>query len=110
MRITRLLALTALFAAFFGLTRAHAAPYMIVGNDEKVSWDDAGKLVLSPPGKDSVLIVDLADPLNPKIIANLPLKNSIVGPPVNLAIDPNGTVALVADSMNVIKEGETFKQ
>jgi DNA-binding beta-propeller fold protein YncE len=82
---------------------------MIVGNDEKIVWDDAGKPVLSLPGKDSVLIVDLADPLNPKIVANLPLKNSVVGPPVNLDIDPTGTVALVADSMNVIKDGETLK-
>jgi len=94
----------------FGLAPAHAAPFMIVGNDEKVLWDDAGKLVLSPPGKDSVVILDLADPMNPKIVANLPLKNSIVGPPVNLDIDSTGTVALVADSMNVIKDGETLKQ
>src|SRR6202158_2189470 len=55
---------------------AQAAPFMIVGNDEKLLWDDNGKPVLSPPGKDSVLIVDLADPLDPKIVANLPLKNS----------------------------------
>ena len=98
-------------AAFvaFGLGTASAAPFMIVGNDEKLLWDDNGKPVLSPVGKDSVLIVDLADPMNPKIVANLPLKNSIVGPPVNLDIDPTGTVALVADSMNVIKDGETLK-
>jgi DNA-binding beta-propeller fold protein YncE len=56
------------------------------------------------------LIVDLANPLDPKIVANLPLKNSVVGPPVNLDIDPTGSVALVADSINVIKEGDTLKQ
>jgi len=99
-----------LFAAVFAPARVQAGPYMIVGNDEKLSWDAAGKAVLSPPGKDSVLIVDLADPLNPKIVANLPLKNSIVGPPVNLAVDPTLSVALVADSVNVIKEGEALKQ
>jgi DNA-binding beta-propeller fold protein YncE len=102
------LGVAAVFA--FGLGAARAAPFMIVGNDEKILWDDAGKPVLSLPGKDSVLIVDLADPLNPKIVANLPLKNSIVGPPVNLDIDPTGTVALVADSINVIKDGDTLKQ
>jgi DNA-binding beta-propeller fold protein YncE len=89
---------------------AKAAPYMIVGNDEKILWDDDGKPVLSPPGKDSVLIVDLANPEEPKIVANLPLKNSIVGPPVNLDIDPTGTIALVADSVDVTKEGDTLKQ
>src|SRR5947207_8780460 len=84
-------------------------PFNIVGNDENLLWDVNGKPILSPVGKDSVLIVDLADPMNPKIVANLPLKNSVVGPPVNLDIDPTGAVALVADSINVIKDGETLK-
>ena len=88
---------------------ARAAPLMIVGNDEKVLFDDDGKAVLSPAGKDSVLIVDLADSENPKIIANLPLKNSVVGPPVNVAIDPTNSIALVADSVNVAKDGDTLK-
>jgi WD40 repeat protein len=111
MMLSRLVTLAGAAAVFaLTLAPARAAPFMIVGNDEKVLWDDAGKTVLSPPGKDSVLIVDLADPLNPKIVANLPLKNSVVGPPVNLDIDPTGTVALVADSMNVIKDGDTLKQ
>ena len=97
--------------AFGGtMSAAHAAPLMIVGNDEKLLWDDQGKPVLSPSGRDSVLIVDLADPLNPKIVVSLPLKNSVVGPPVNVAIDPTGSVALVADSVNVIKDGDALKQ
>ena len=87
-----------------------AKPFMIVGLDEKVWWDDDGKNVLSLPGKDQVLIVDVADPENPKIVASLPLKNSIVGPPVNLDINPAGTVALVADSVDVVKEGDALKQ
>jgi DNA-binding beta-propeller fold protein YncE len=92
------------------LNPAHAKPFMIVGNDEKLLWDDDGKPVLSAPGKDSVLIVDLADPETPKIVATLPLKNSVVGPPVNVDIDPTGSVALVADSIDVIKDGEALKQ
>jgi DNA-binding beta-propeller fold protein YncE len=89
---------------------AHAAPFMIVGIDEKVTWDDEGKTILALPGKDSVLIVDLADPESPKIVATLPLANSVVGPPVNLDIDPSGSVALVADSVDVVKDGDTLKQ
>ncbi|HET6839385.1 MAG TPA: YncE family protein [Bradyrhizobium sp.] len=93
-----------------GLTFAHAKPFMIVGNDEKVWWDDDGKPVLSPSGKDTVLIVDLANPESPKIVATLPLKNSVVGPPVNVDIDPTGSVALVADSVDVTKDGDALKQ
>ena len=93
-----------------GAAIAHAAPFMIVGIDEKVTWDDDGKTILSLPGKDQVLIVDLADPESPKVVAALPLANSVVGPPVNLDIDPSGSVALVADSVDVVKDGDTLKQ
>jgi DNA-binding beta-propeller fold protein YncE len=93
-----------------GMAPASGAPFMIVGNDEKVTWDDEGKLVLSLPGRDSIVILDLAEPENPKVVATLPLKNSIVGPPVNLAIDPTNSVALVADSVDVVKEGDALRQ
>src|SRR3984957_9024849 len=93
-----------------GLHSAHAKPFMIVGLDEKVWWDDDGKTILSAPGKDQVLIVDLANPESPKIAAARPMKNSIVGPPVNLDIDPSGSVALVADSVDVVKDGDALKQ
>jgi len=102
--------LAAAFVIALQIGAAHCAPLMIVGNDEKLLWDDNFKPLLSPPGKDSVVIIDLADALNPKIVATLPIKNSVVGPPVNVAIDPSGSIALVADSMDVIKEGDALKQ
>jgi DNA-binding beta-propeller fold protein YncE len=104
------LSLLCLTAASMLAGATQAAPYMIVGNDEKLVWDDQGKPVLSAPGRDSVLILDLAEPEAPKVVANLPVKNSIVGPPVNLAITPDGALALVADSVNVTKDGEALKQ
>ena len=88
---------------------AFAAPFMIVGDDEKPGTDAQGKPVVNPTGKDAVLIVDLAKPEDPKIVATVPLENSIVGPPVNLAISPNGSIALVADSMTVTDDNGTRK-
>src|SRR4029077_6110370 len=83
---------------------------MIVGNDEKVTWDDAGKLVLLPPGKDTVMVVDIgSDPLAPKIVGSLPLMNSIFGPPTNLAITPDESLALVANSMSWVQDGAGWK-
>jgi DNA-binding beta-propeller fold protein YncE len=83
---------------------------MIVGNDEKVTWDENGKVVNLAPGKDTVSVVDIGtDPLAPKIIANLPLMNSIFGPPVNLAITPDEGLALVANSMDWAKDGAGWK-
>jgi DNA-binding beta-propeller fold protein YncE len=88
---------------------AWAAPYMVVGNDEKPGTDAQGKPIVNPTGKDTVLIVDLAKPEDPKIVATLPLENSLVGPPTNLAISPNGNIALVADSMTVAEENGARK-
>ena len=86
----------------------HAEPLMIVGLDEKVAFED-GRPILSLPGKDQVLVVDLANPEEPKTVASLPLKNSLIGPPVNLAFTPDGTLALIADSMDIMREGDALK-
>ena len=83
---------------------------MIVGNDEKVTWDANGKGVNLPPGKDTVSVIDIGtDPLAPRILVNLPLMNSIFGPPVNLAITPDEGLALVANSMDWQKDGAGWK-
>ena len=88
---------------------AAAAPFMIVGNDEKSGVDPEGKPVVNPTGKDTVQIVDLARPEAPKIVATLSLENSVVGPPTNLAISPSGRIALVADSMTVVQDNGANK-
>ncbi len=89
---------------------AGARQLMLVANDEKMTWDDAGKVVAGPLGRDTVSVVDIGtDPLNPRILANLPLPNTIAGPPTNLAITPDGTLALVANSMLATGEGTARK-
>jgi DNA-binding beta-propeller fold protein YncE len=83
---------------------------MLVANDQKILWDDAGKPVMMAPGKDNVLVVDIGtDPLAPKIVANLPLMNTIFGPPTNLQITPDGKLGLVANSMDWVADGATWK-
>ena len=95
-------------AAAMRFTVAAQAQFLIIGNDEKVSFDD-GKQVLSPPGKDTVTIVDISDRTKPRIVTSLQLENSIVGPPTNLAITPDNKLALVANSLDVVKDGDALK-
>jgi hypothetical protein len=85
------------------------AQLLITGNDEKVWFDETGKIVNQPPGKDTVSIIDIHDPIKPRIVASLPLMNTIVGPPVNLAITPDERPALVANSLDWVKEGDGWK-
>jgi DNA-binding beta-propeller fold protein YncE len=86
---------------------AHAQ-LMIIGLDDKIAFDK-GKQVRRPPGKDSVAIVDISKPEDPKIVANLPLMNTIIGPPTNLAITPDQKLAIVANSVDWQKDGENWK-
>jgi DNA-binding beta-propeller fold protein YncE len=105
-----LLALTAAVGALLAPVQAARAQLLIIGNDEKVSFDEnTGKTVTHPAGKDTVSIIDIADPVKPKIVANLPLMNTITGPPVNLAITPDRHLALVANSLDWVKDGEGWK-
>jgi len=95
--------------AFAGVVPAAAAPFMIIGNDEKPGTDAQGKPIVNATGNDTVQILDLAKPEAPQTVATLKLENSIVGPPVNLAISPNGRIALVADSITVVEDNGVRK-
>lgn len=84
---------------------------MLVANDEKQSWTDAGVVVLGPHGRDSLQVLDIGtDPLAPKVVGTLALDNTIAGPPTNLAITADETLALVANSLNVVEENGVRKQ
>jgi DNA-binding beta-propeller fold protein YncE len=87
---------------------AHAQ-LMIIGIDDKIAFDKTGKQVRRPAGKDSVAIVDISNPEAPKIVANLPMMNSVFGPPTNLAITPDQKLAIVANSVDWQKDGENWK-
>ncbi len=101
--------------AITGVTTAATMPsgkpeYMLVGIDTKVVFADDGSLQLLPPGNDVVAVVDIGtDPENPKIVARLPLMNSVVGPPTNLMITPDGSLALVANSLDWVSDGPNWK-
>jgi DNA-binding beta-propeller fold protein YncE len=81
---------------------------ILIGLDQKVSYGPNGQ-VNGPPGNDAVLVVDIANPAKPKIRASLPLTNSLLGPPTNLQITPDGKLALVANSVNDVQDGAVWK-
>lgn len=100
-----------LLVAIVFATSPTSAQLMIVGNDQKFVWDETNTRQVMPPGKDTVSIVDIGtDPETPKIVANLPLMNSLLGPPTNLAMTPDERIAIVANSLDWVQDGATWKQ
>ncbi len=86
-----------------------AGTYIIVANDEKVLWDDAGKFTYHAPGSDTVSIIDISARESPRIVKNLPLMNTVLGPPNNVVISPDRSLALVANSMSWVQEPGGWK-
>src|SRR5947208_15919129 len=100
-RATQLTAALLLVGALAFASRA-SAQLILVGNDEKVGWDDGGKVVLRAPGKDTSSIVDIANREAPRIIASLPLMNSLFGPAINRQITVEGTLANTTNTIHLV--------
>jgi DNA-binding beta-propeller fold protein YncE len=88
---------------------AHAGTNdILIGLDEKIGYGPDGQ-VNGPPGKDAVLVMDVSNPAKPRIRASLPLMNSLLGPPTNLQITPDGKLGLVANSVVHVQDGANWK-
>ncbi|MCP3477677.1 hypothetical protein NLM33_46915 (plasmid) [Bradyrhizobium sp. CCGUVB1N3] len=81
---------------------------ILIGLDSKITYGPDGQMN-GAPGPDAVLVVDISNPAKPRIRASLPLANSLLGPPTNLQITPDGTLGLVANSVVHVQEGSSWK-
>ncbi|WP_197530533.1 YncE family protein [Bythopirellula polymerisocia] len=105
----RLLPTVAIFVAVCAGVPASSKEFLIVGVDSKVEFKREG-IQKVKPGRDLVMIYEIgADPEEPKLVAELPLANSVFGPPTNLAITPDATLALVANSVQWEHQGGTWQ-
>jgi DNA-binding beta-propeller fold protein YncE len=101
-------ALVTCLALLVGQSANAATSDILIGLDEKVSFGPDGQ-ANGPPGKDAVLVMDVSNPAKPKIRASLPLMNSLLGPPTNLQITPDGKLGLVANSVTHVQDGGAWK-
>jgi len=81
---------------------------ILIGLDSKITFGVNGQ-VNSAPGGDAVVIMDVSNPAKPHIRASLPLMNSVIGPPTNLQITPDGKLGLVANSVVMNQDGAAWK-
>jgi DNA-binding beta-propeller fold protein YncE len=107
-RLSSLFLTVLLSSAVVGTPAASAPAIMLVGIDTKFWIDDAGGRVFRPDSGDVVQVYELIDPAHPNLIGALPLPNSVVGPPTNLGVTPDGKLALIASSI-IVGEDEAHK-
>jgi DNA-binding beta-propeller fold protein YncE len=73
------------------------AQIVVSANDAKSRLVDGVNSTVPDAPPDTVTIIELAKG-QPRILAELPVPNSIVGPPQNVALSPDGVLALVTSS------------
>ena len=83
-----------------GLASGGTAQLVVSGNENKVDLNTGAIRVIPATGPDSVSILDFSTfPPRVQLVDNVP--NTVIGPPSNLAITPDRSLALVADSVKV---------
>jgi DNA-binding beta-propeller fold protein YncE len=76
------------------------AQIAVSSNDNKVINVDGVNQIVQNPAPDNAIVIDLsASP--PKVLGQLNVPNSVVGPPQNVAIAPDESLALVASSTKI---------
>jgi hypothetical protein len=72
----------------------------ISANDNKLALVNGVAQVMQNPAPDTITIMDLSAPA-PKVVAEIPVPTSVVGPPFSVAITPDESLALVTSAMQI---------
>ncbi len=91
-----LLGVFLLVAAFSGA----AGPVVISGNETKLDLTSGAAQRVTPEGPDSFTVLDFAS-FPPAVTHVLDVPNTVIGPPSNIAITPDGSLALMANSLRM---------
>jgi YVTN family beta-propeller protein len=95
-----LIRVPALCLATLAIAPLAVAQLAVSSNDNKVINVDGVNIIVENPAPDNVTIVDLSvSP--PKVVGQIEVPGSVVGPPQSVAISPDESIALVAASTKV---------
>ena len=76
------------------------AQLAISANDNKLALVNGVSQVVQSPAPDTITIIDLRAPA-PRVVAEIPVPTSVVGPPFSVAITPDEGLALVTAAMQI---------
>ena len=79
---------------------APLAQVVISGNETKIELTSGSAKLIESTEKDSLTILDFAS-FPPKVVHLMDIPNTVIGPPSNIAITPNGSLALIANSIEI---------
>jgi len=83
-----------------------SAQIVISGNETKIELTSGAPKVVRPNAPDSISILDFRS-FPPAVQHLTDIPNSVVGPPSNIAITPDRTLALIANSLKIDPDNPT---
>src|SRR5438874_9380588 len=90
----------ALVIAIWALPFAAPAQIMLSGNENKIDLTGGGQAIIPNAPPDNLTLLDFSQ-FPPKIWTLNDLPNTVIGPPSNIGISPDGRMALVANSIKI---------
>ncbi len=93
MNSLRLAGIVALLAMLIGVPVAHGQ-LLLSTNDNKVALVNGVTTVVKNPSPDTLTVIDIKS-WPPKVVAELDVPGSVVGPPFSVAVAPDESLALV---------------
>ena len=85
---------------FLALAAPASAQIIVSGNENKIDLTSGTPKVVPPLAPDSISILNFSKfPPSVQHLSDIP--NSVIGPPSNIAITPNGRIALISNSLKV---------
>jgi DNA-binding beta-propeller fold protein YncE len=89
------------------LAAALVAPEIVISaNDGKQVLVDGAQVVPAHPAPDGISIIEL-DRGVPRLVQNLPIATSVIGPPRAVAITPDGGFAIVTSARRIVRDDPT---
>jgi len=90
----------ALFSLAFALPTSSPAQILLSGNENKIDLTHGGQVVIPNAPPDNLTLLDFSHfPPTTVMIENV--SNTVIGPPSNIAITPDGKLAIVANSIRI---------
>ena len=86
--------------SFIALAGPCCAEIAVSANDGKVVLENGVTLVRKEPLPDTISVIEMSG-ASPRIIAEIPVPASVVGPPSSVAVAPDESFALVTGAMKV---------
>ncbi|HJQ57190.1 MAG TPA: YncE family protein [Vineibacter sp.] len=99
----------ALTATLGGLALPAAAQLAVSSNDRKLVLDNGTAKVVANPKPDTATIIDLGV-FPPKVLAEIEVPGSVVGPPTSVAVAADGSTAYVASAMKIDAKDATKQE